>query len=90
MTRHIRPAALNILGGERVSTRKAAEEQPNFVPKRTWKDKVKSCFKKVLGFLKRTLDYTKDVMVPIAVAAAGLLNAWNNFQRKTESGRCTA
>ena len=87
MNRYVNPSALNILGGEQEFTPPAAEDQPNLAPKRTWKDKLKSGVKKVFGFLKRALDYTKNVVVPIVVAASGFLNAWSNLHRRTVGGR---
>lgn len=90
MNRYINPSTLNILGGEQEFTHPAAENQPNLAPKQTWKDKIKSGAKKVFGFLKRVLDYTKEVIAPIVVAASGLLNAWNNLQRNTGIGRGVA
>lgn len=90
MNRYIKPSTLNILGGEQRFAHQTAKDQPNFTPKQTWKDKIKSSAQKVFGFLKRALDYTKDVIVPIVVAVSGILKAWGNLRRNTENGGSVA
>lgn len=90
MNRYIYPSALNILGGEQTPPTQTSDEQCDFTPEQTWKDKIKSSAKKVFGFLKRALDYIKEVVVPVVTAASGILNAWSNFRRYSESGRSVA
>lgn len=90
MNRYIDPSALNILGGAQTPPTQTTEEQFDFTPNQTWRDKIKSGAKKLFSFLKRALDYTKEVIVPVAIAASGLINAWSNFRHYSESGRRVA
>lgn len=88
----IKPETINILGNPpRTST-------PSHVPTAQEKStheqslwgRIKSKVKKVFGYIKLAVTYIKVEIVPIAIAAAGVMNAWSNYRRCTGKARDAA
>lgn len=77
----IRPEARNILGNTRGENYRGFNAQGEPAQEKTLWGRIKSGARKVFGFIKQAVSYVKSEIVPIAIAAAGLLNAWNNYRR---------
>jgi len=86
----IKPEVRNILGGSQQTTGQNSKEQFSPGADQTLWTRIKSGVKKAFGLIKQAVDYIKDKIVPIAVAATGLLNAWSTFYHYTENKRRTA
>ncbi len=56
---------------------------------RRW-GRIKSKVKKVFGYIKQAVTYLKVEIVPIAIAVAGVMNAWTNYRRCTGKARDAA
>ena len=83
----IKPETRNILGSSQKSSAPKSENQSSLRDSQTLWQRVKSGAKKAFGLIRQAVDYVKDKIVPIAIAAASLLNAWSNFHRCAGNGR---
>lgn len=77
----IRPEARNILGDTRGKSDQGFNVREEPAQEKTLWGRIKSGARKVFGFIKQAVSYVKSEIVPIAIAGAGLLNAWNNYRR---------
>lgn len=81
----IRPTTINILGN---SSRTATSIQATYTPSAQKELPPKqSLWQRIRAKAKEALEYIKDTLVPIATAAAALLNAWTNYRRCTGKAR---
>ena len=88
----IKPTTLNVLGSSpRIATPSHSPYTPNAQEDSTpWQSlwgRLKSKVKKVFGYIKSVVTYFKVEIVPIAIAAAGVMNAWSNYRRCTGKAR---
>lgn len=79
----IRPEALNILGNPQRTNAQGTKAQEKLIHDQTLLGWIKSKVKKAFEYVDKALTYIKETIVPIATAAAGILNAWSNFQHCT-------
>lgn len=82
----IRPTTINILGNSpRTATPSPTPYTPNTqeesTPRQSLWQRIKSGIKKVFDCIKPVVAYIKDEIVPIAIATAGVMNAWSNYRR---------
>lgn len=91
----IKPTTLNVLGSSpRIATPSHSPYTPNAqedsTPRQSLWGRLKSKVKKVFGYIKSVVTYFKVEIVPIAIAAAGVMNAWSNYRRCTGKARDAA
>ncbi len=86
----IKPEVRNILGYSQQTTGQNSKEAFSLGADQTLWMRIKSGVKKAFGLIKQAVGYIKDTIVPIAIAATGLLNAWNTYHHYTENKRRTA
>lgn len=83
----IRPEVRNILGNTQERDCQSFKNQETPTQEKTLWGRIKVAARKVFGAIKKAVSYVRSEIVPITIAAAGLLNAWNNYQRNNRNER---